>query len=168
MGMLRIDWNVIATIVNLIVLYLLMRRFLFQPIMNIMDQRKKLIDSKFTEAKEVQSRADQMKDKYQVMLSNAKEESQKIVEQARETAKAEYESKLESANVQVNKMMEAAQEKIEMEREKTFHDLEAQISTLAMSAAGKVIGRNASAKYDVALYDQFLSEAGDQNDTDRS
>ena len=167
MGMLRIDWNVIATVVNLIVLYLLMRRFLFRPIMNIMDQRKQMIDSKFTEAKDVQSRADQMKEEYMDLLSNAKEESQKIVEQARETAKADYESKIDSANTQVNKMLETAREKIEMERQKTLHDLESQISSLAMCAAGKVIGRNASAKYDEALYDQFLSEAGEPNDTDR-
>lgn len=167
MGMLRLDWNIVATIVNLIVLYLLMRRFLFGPIQNMIEKRKELIDSKFNQAKEEQIRAQQMKTQYQGLMANAKEESTKIVERAREQAKSEYEGKLENAKTQADKMLEAAREKIESEREKMLHELESQISSLAMCAARKVIGSNASPKSDEALYNQFLSEAGETNDTSR-
>lgn len=167
MGMLRLDWNIVATIVNLIVLYLLMRRFLFGPIQNTIEKRKEMIDSKFNQAKEEQIRAQQMKTQYQGLMANAKEESTKIVERAREQAKSEYEGKLENAKTQADKMLEAARKNLESEREKMLHELESQISTLAMCAARKVIGSNASPKYDEALYNQFLSEAGETNDTSR-
>lgn len=167
MGMLRLDWNIVATIVNLIVLYLLMRRFLFGPIQNMIEKRKELIDSKFNQAKEEQIMAQQMKTQYQGLMANAKEESTKIVERAREQAKSEYEGNLENAKTQADKMLEVARKKIESEREKMLHELESQISSLAMCAARKVIGSNASPKYDEALYNQFLSEAGETNDTSR-
>lgn len=168
MGMLRLDWNIVATIVNLIVLYLLMRRFLFGPIQAIIDKRKELIESRFHEAKEEQSQADQMKEKYQGLLANAKEESAQIVERAREQAKSEYESRLSYAKEQADKMLEAAREKMEQEHDKMLKELESQISSLAMCAAGKVIGKNASSKYDEALYNQFLGEAGGIDDPDRN
>ena len=44
MQLLRIDWNVIFTIVNLIVLYLGLRKFLIGPVTKVMDQRKQLIE----------------------------------------------------------------------------------------------------------------------------
>lgn len=166
MGMLRLDWNVVATIINLIVLYLLMRRFLFQPIQNMIDKRKELIDSRFNKAKDEQTQVDQLKEKYQGLMSNAKNESDKIVEEAREQANSVYEDRLNTAKHQTDYMLESARDKIESERDKMLHELESQISSLAMCAAAKVIGRNASKKYDKALYEQFLNEAGDSNDTD--
>ena len=37
--MLRIDFNLVLTIINLIVLYLILRKFLFHPVMDIMEKR---------------------------------------------------------------------------------------------------------------------------------
>ncbi len=168
MGMLRLDWNIVATIINLIVLYLLMRFFLFGPIQAIIDKRKQWIDSEFDQAKEVQEEASQMKNKYEDLMEHIKEESNKILEQARAQAKVEYDMKLEQAKEQADKLLEAAREKIETEREKMLRELERQISSLAMCAAAKVIGRNASSKYDDALYKQFFGETGETNETNRS
>ena len=44
MQLLRIDWNVVFTIINLIVLYLALRKFLIKTVTNIMEQRKKMIE----------------------------------------------------------------------------------------------------------------------------
>lgn len=168
MGMLRLDWNVLATIINLIVLYLLMRRFLFQPIQNTIDKRKELLDNRFHQAEDEKNQADQLKEQYQGLMDNAKTESDKILEQARDQANSEYETRLDTARKQTDTMLETARSKIETERDKMIHELETQISALAMCAAAKVIGRNASPKYDKALYEQFLSGTGDGNDADHN
>ena len=42
MQLLRIDWNVVFTIINLIVLYLGLRKFLIGPVTNVMEQRKQI------------------------------------------------------------------------------------------------------------------------------
>lgn len=171
MGMLRLDWNVVATIVNLLILYWLMRKFLFKPVMGIMDKRKELIDQQFSEAQGAKEEAKKLQEQYSGLMANAKEESQNIVEKARENAKVETDNTLLEASEQAKRLLEQAREKMDMEREKMLKELESQISTLAMTAAGKIIGANASPKRDRALYDQFLSEAGEvydsnQNDTD--
>ncbi len=50
--MLRIDFNLVLTIINLIVLYLILRKFLFRPVMDIMEKREKMIADGISHANE--------------------------------------------------------------------------------------------------------------------
>ena len=52
--MIEININLVFTIINLIVLYLLMKKFLFGPILNVMEQRKNMIDQQFASAKDTE------------------------------------------------------------------------------------------------------------------
>ena len=91
MQLLRIDWNVIFTIVNLIVLYLGLRKFLIGPVTKVMDQRKQLIEGQMADARHVNEQANELKAQYEDALKQAHEESAQIVEKARKSAQAEYE-----------------------------------------------------------------------------
>ena len=83
MQLLRIDWNVIFTIVNLIVLYLGLRKFLIGPVTKVMDQRKQLIEGQMADARHVNEQANELKAQYEDALKQAHEESAQIVEKAR-------------------------------------------------------------------------------------
>lgn len=50
--MIKIDINLVFTIINLIVLYLLMKKFLFGPIIGVMEKRKAMIDEQFAFSRE--------------------------------------------------------------------------------------------------------------------
>ena len=50
MQLLRIDWNVVFTIINLIVLYLGLRKLLIGPVTNVMEQRKQMIEAQIADA----------------------------------------------------------------------------------------------------------------------
>ena len=52
MQLLRIDWNVVFTIINLIVLYLGLRKFLIGPVTNVMEQRKQMIEGQIADRSE--------------------------------------------------------------------------------------------------------------------
>ena len=144
MQLLRIDWNVVFTIINLIVLYLLLKKFLIGPVTGIMQKRKELIDGQLNDAADKKKAADGLKKQYEDILVNAHDESAQIVENARKSAQAEYESRLDAADAQAGKIIENAHKTIELEREKTMQDLHSQIAGLALSAAGKVIGANST------------------------
>ena len=166
MQLLRIDWNVVFTIINLIVLYLLLKKFLIGPVLRIMEKRREMIDGQFAEAADKEKQAENLKAQYEEMLSGAKNESAKIVEEARKRAKIEYESRVDAADAQAEKIIQNAHKTIELEREKTVQDLQSEIAGLALQAAGKVIGQNSTDENNQLMYDQFLAKAGDLNDTD--
>ncbi len=75
--MLRIDFNLVLTIINLIVLYLILKKFLFRPVMDIMEKREKMIADGISHASDRQEEAESLKKQYESALSGAKEESAK-------------------------------------------------------------------------------------------
>lgn len=165
--MIKIDINLVFTIINLLVLYLLMKKFLFGPIIKVMDERKAMIDQQFAGAKAQEDQAKALKEQYEGALKSAKEESYQIMEQARKEAKAQADRTVEDTQAKVSAMLAKAQEDINTERENAMRQMKDDVASLAMEAAGKIIGKNSGADQDLSLYDQFIEKAGDPDDSDR-
>ena len=161
--MISIDLNLVWTIINLVVLYLLLRHFLIGPVMNIMEQRKQMIDDGFKNAEAAQADANRLKQEYEAALSGAKQESVQLIEDARKSAKAEYDRIVSEAGEKADTMIESAKENVRIEREQTMKELKSQIAGLAAASAAKIISGNADEKESRDLYDQFLKEAGEGN-----
>ena len=165
--MIKIDINLVFTIINLLVLYLLMKKFLFGPIIKVMDVRKAMIDQQFAGAKEQEDQAKALKEQYEGALKSAREESFQIMEQARKEAKAQADKTVEDTQAKGSAMLAKAQEDINTERENAMRQMKDDVASLAMEAAGKIIGKNSGADQDLSLYDQFIEKAGDPDDSDR-
>ena len=165
--MIKIDINLVFTIINLLVLYLLLKKFLFGPIIKVMDVRKAMIDQQFAGAKEQEDQAKALKEQYEGALKSAREESFQIMEQARKEAKAQADKTVEDTQAKVSAMLVKAQEDINTERENAMRQMKDDVASLAMEAAGKIIGKNSGADQDLSLYDQFIEKAGDPDDSDR-
>lgn len=162
--MLRLDFNLVLEMINLVVLYLILRKFLFHPLMNIMEKRKTKIADDLGHAEDVKKEAHALKDQYELALSGAKEESSNIIHQAKKEAKAEYESILGNAERDANKLLTDARENIALEKEKTLRDMQSEVASLAVSAAKKIMKEQYAQEIDQASYDQFLKEAGEDHD----
>ena len=89
--MLQLDvWNVLFTVINLLILFVLMRIFLYKPVQKIIAARQAEADKQFDEAAAKQSEAEELKTKYEAVLSDAENEKKKVVAEARKTADEEY------------------------------------------------------------------------------
>lgn len=62
--MLRLDINLVFTIINLLIWYAIIRIFLFKPINKVIDKRNATIQEKYDEAKKMQEEAQAEKEKY--------------------------------------------------------------------------------------------------------
>ena len=158
--MIEININLVFTIINLIVLYLLMKKFLFGPILNVMEQRKNMIDQQFASAKDTEEQAYELKGKYEDALKSAKDESMRIVNQA----KVQAERIVKDANTQAGAMLDKAKADIRTEQENAMKAMESRVAEIALDAASKIMGEKNSSQQDLSLYDQFIKEAGDSND----
>ena len=159
--MISINLNLVWTIINLVVLYLLLKHFLIGPVMNIMEQRKQMIEDGFKNAQAAQDDANRLKQEYETALSGAKQESVQLIEDARKSAKAEYERILSEAGDKAENILESAKESVRVEREQTMKELQSQIAGLAVASAAKIVGKSTDARETLDLYDQFLKEAGE-------
>ena len=112
MQLLRIDWNVVFTIINLIVLYLGLRKFLIGPVTNVMEQRKQMIEGQIADANKLKAEAGDLKKQYEGMLAQAHEESAELLEKTRKSAQAEYENRINVADAEAEKIIENSTVKI--------------------------------------------------------
>ena len=154
--MLKLGWDLVWTIINLIVLYLLMKKFLIGPVMGIMEKRKALIADQLDHAKVTNEQAEALKGQYEQALSSA-----------REDAKQMSEGIVKNANQQAAKIIETAKETARQEKESAMQGAKTEIAGLAMEAAKKLLVSGSSETGNQMLYDEFLAKAGDANDTDR-
>lgn len=159
--MLKFDWNMLWTLINLIVFFLLMKFFLFNPIKKVLNKRKELIDKQFKDAEEAQRQAEDIKTQYQNQLDGVEEEKKQILATARTTAKNEYNKIIDKAHGDADKIKSDAKKASDFENEKTRRAVKEEIAALAMETAEKVVGKSASAQLDSKLYDEFLEESSD-------
>lgn len=155
--------GLVWTIINLIVLFLLLRHFLINPVSNIMEQRRKLIADGLQNAQDTQDEANRLKAEYEEALSGAKKKSAEIVDKARIDARAEYDRIVGEAGAKAGNIIENAKENVRIEREQTMKELQSQIAGLAITSAEKIVGDK-----EQNIYDQFLGEVGGTDeDTDK-
>ena len=147
--MLRFDMNFLYTMINLIVLAFLLKKFLIKPVTDIMEKRRQLIEDGLKNAQNAQEDAMKMKEEYAQALGGAKEESVRIVEKARKDAKSEYERIVEEADARAGSIIES------------------EIAGLAMTAAAKIVAEQTGNNQEI--YDKFLEEVGEAHeDTDNN
>ena len=166
--MLQLNVNLLFTIINLVVLYLLLKKFLIKPVTDVMEKRKKLIADGLNEASSAKQEAAKLKSEYEAALTGAREESVRIVEKAQVQAKAEYERIVKEAGVKAGSMLDSAKANIQLEREQTMKALQSEIAGLAMTAAAKIVSEKTENQGNQDIYNQCLEEVGDaHDDTDR-
>ena len=159
--MLRLDINLVFTIINLIVLFVLMRIFLFKPVNNIIAKREEAIRKQFDDADAVRKEAENLKTEYEASLAGAKDESARLITEAKEKARGEYDRIVKSADEEVNKKIQKAQETIEEEKQKTMRNMQSEIQGLVVAAAAKVVGSQVQTGDSSRLYDDFIAEMGE-------
>lgn len=158
--MLQLNWNIIWTFVNLIVLYLLMKKFLFGPVTEIMEKRTKSIEDSFAQAQLKNEEADKIKAQYEEALKHSEVKAEEIVKEARERASMVYDKKIKEAEAEALKIVADANKAIEVEKRKSMQDVESHIIDLTMVAAAKVISKNVDEEANKQIVDDFLAEVG--------
>ena len=160
--MLRLDINLVFTIVNIVVLYICMRLFLFKPVNKILKQRQDAVQKQFDDAKEAQDKAEALKQEYEASLTNARAESDRMMEEAKKKADAEYERVLKNADEEAAAKMQQAEEAIKVEKEKSMREMQDEIKDLVVSVASKVVGEQVSAEDSSRFDADFIAEMGEK------
>ena len=160
--MLNIDpWTVLWTGINLVVLYLLMRHFLFKPVTAMMEQRTKAIEDGLSQAEEARQAAQTLKEENETKLAQVRGQADQIVSQAKLQGQREYDQIISSAQADAQAIRADAQAQMEAQRRQMLQDAQQQVAALALLAAAKVSGHGMDTDSDRELVEDFLREAGD-------
>ena len=154
-------WTALLTLANTIALFLVLKKFLFKPVMKMIQDRQDEIDTMYDEADQAKQNALSIQAEYEQKLSVATETSEKMVKEAVARGKNQEEEIIRQARADAAAIMDKASADIAQEKKKALNDAKDEISGIAMSIAEKVVGRQLNDADQSKLVDQFINELGD-------
>lgn len=151
-------WHILFTWINLVLLVLLLKKFLFKPVNDILAKRQAQVDGLFEEAETARTAAENDKQLYEEKLGAAQSEAEAVIKSATARAGRQSEELLADTQRQVARMKEKAQADIAQERLKAKNDIKNDVSQMVLDVAGKVIGRELNAEDHKDLIERFIDE----------
>lgn len=156
--MLSLDWNLLWTCINLIIFFILMKIFVWNKILGVMEARKEAIDKQLKDADDTVCDANELKADYEKKMSDVSEETSRMIEDAKLTAGAKADKIVTQAQNTSDKIIKDARDSIEHERQEVLCSAKQDITSLAFTTASKIIGKEISEPDNSAVYDEFLNE----------
>lgn len=154
-------WQILISLCNLLIIFLILKKFLFARVQAVLDQRQAQVDDIYAEANADRKDAGEMKQRYEQHLATAREEADSLVRSATQTAQRRSDAIVQEANQQAAHLKQKAEEDIRMERRQMLTDVRGEISDMAVSIASKVVEREINAEDHASLVDEFIRNVGD-------
>ena len=148
--------------INLVILYVFLKKLLFKPVKNMIDSRQQEIDDMYSKAETAEKSANEMKTEYEEKLSSADAESEEILRRAVRRAELREEEILKEANQKAARVMERAEEQIELEKKRAVNDVKDEVSSIALGIAEAVIERNINKNDHNSLIEEFIDKLGEK------
>jgi len=151
----------ISQIVNFVLLLIILRMFLYKPIVGMLDRRREKIKTDLQEAEQARSQAETAKQEYEKQLEEAREERRSILAQATEQAEKMREEILTKARAEAQELVTKTQDEMEYQRRQALLGAQDQMVDLAIAAAAKVVGESLDEQAHRRLIQGFIAEVGD-------
>lgn len=159
--MLTLNWNIIWTFVDLIVLYVLLKKFLFARVQKVLDQRQEMIQGQMDHAKEQEALANQNLQQVRETVGNATKEAREKAQRILEAASRKEKEQLQASEEEAKRILISSRKQAEQERKKLLADTQDEMVTIAMLAARKAVGNNINEEKEKALFEDLLKKVGE-------
>ncbi len=147
--------------INFFVLLAILNKFLYKPMLQMLEERKQTIAQSMQQAEQARAEAERIKQEYAEQLAQAKKESQEIIARAERMGEEMREELVQNAKAEAEKTLKAAQEEIAREKAKAVAELREEVAKLAVLAAGKVVGKSITVEDHEKMVKEFIDEVGD-------
>ena len=155
-------WTALFTLLNTLTVIFVGTKFLFKPVMKMIQDRQKEIDDIYQEADTSKKNAAALETEYKQKLSAAQVTSEHMLKDATARAQAREADIIRQANADAAAIKEKACADIALEKKKALNDAKNEISGLALAIAGKVVEKELKGEDQAAMIDRFINELGDQ------
>ncbi len=152
----------IAQLFNVILLVWLLSRFLYKPVLNMLNERTRRIQESLKDAEQVKEQLARANQDYDAKLGQARQEAAGILAQAQDRAKLQEQEILAQARVEADRIRAEARKQAEQERDQLLGDLKNQMAELVTLTASRVLGEELKSNHD-KLIAESLASLGRQN-----
>lgn len=150
--------DLLIHIINIIVLFFLLRMILIKPINRFLSERSDRIQKQLDEAKAGLDEAAALKLEYKKQLETAAEQGHEIIRGSQTKATLDAKTIMSDAHTQADNIMGEAREKIEKEKARAMEQMRGEVAQLATDIAARILNREVTADDNKALVEEFFLE----------
>ncbi len=154
-------WQILISLANLLIIFLILKKFLWKPVKKVMDQRRAMVDDQFAAAAEAEAKAEKDKAQWAAKLATADEEAAARIAAADETARRHGDRVIVEARVKADGIIRQAEAEAALERQKAEADMKQEIAVVGAALAEKMLEREMNAADHEKMIESFLDEMGD-------
>ena len=154
-------WQILISLINLLLIFLVVKKFLFKPVKKMIDDRQKEIDGLYEDAGNAKKEAEALSEEYRARLDDVRGECDDLIRQATVRARQKEQEILDEAHADAAALREKARADIALERRKAVNEIKDDISGMAVDIAAKVTEKEIDGAQHTALIEDFIRKLGD-------
>jgi len=158
---LEFNATILAQIVDFVILLIFLRLVVYKPLCRLLANRSDHIANSIAAAEQERQEAEQLKAGYEAEMRRAREQAQEIVQKATRAGEDQALQIVSNAKNEAEKLKENAHAEIEREKQRAIAELRDQVATLSVLVAGKIIHKTISKDIQRSMIDDFIKEAGE-------
>ena len=162
--MLNFSVTFIITIINIVILFFILKAILFKPVTKFMAERAKKIQDAIEQSEKDKTQAKAMLSQYEAHLKAAESEAEAIIQAARENARLEAEKIIAEGRVSAETALANSRKQLEAERRAAMAVFKKEAAALVVTASGRLVGREIKSEdsrhYADMLIDEISPDSG--------
>ena len=147
----------IAQLINFAVVLLVVWRWVWKPIMRILDERSTKIEKSLVDAKHIEAEVAALEGKRIILMRDAEEKANAIVNEALHAAESQRAEALAKTRLDVEQLVRAGREALGREKTQAVSEAKAELANLVIDAASKVLEESMDDKKHRAIVDRIES-----------
>ena len=155
-------WDTLVSLANLLILFLVIKKFLFAPIRRMLDARQAQIDESYTAAKNAQASAEESKNEWDEKMLTARQTADDIIKTATQNADRRGDAIVAEAKEKADYIMRQAEADAELERQKAKYEIKYEIVNISAALAEKMLSREINQKDHEDLISSFIDGMGEE------
>lgn len=154
-------WTILFTWVNLIILSLILKKLLFQPVARILEQRDLEIQQLYYKAEHAERQAHKFQQKYREKMEEAGREASDLLDRAEKNARIKEEAVLLEAREKAGRIIHDGQQAVLLGLEKQKKENREKIAGIAIAATEQILQRKLTEKDYESLVLKTIDELED-------
>ncbi len=155
-------WQILISLLNLLILFLLFKKFLFKPVNNMLSKRQAELDERYNAADDAKRAAEEEKLFWDEKIGTVKEETDKMIEKAQNNAKRQGDAIVSKAKEQAEGIVRQAETQAQLEMKKAEEGIKREIVEVSTALANKLLEREINPEDHRSLIDSFIEKIGDE------
>ena len=157
-------WQILISLCNLVILFLLIKKFLYKPVRKMLAKRQAELDERYKNAEDAEKNALKNKEEWEQKIETVQDSADEMIKKAKKDAEKQSDKIIANAKDKADDIVRQAQTDAQLERQKAEDSIKNEIVDVSTRLTEKMLTRKLDEDEHHNLINAFIEELGDDND----